>query len=222
MTADSERQNLRSPVTELDATAEPDWDRMERQLLTHFVKVSEQKATFANVSKSSSIEVGQDATAAKHSMPIWRWQGIAAAGVILAAGITFYPLSSRRDVIVDRPVQSAPPAQPARETRAEAPPVAAAPQRSTRPKALPRRAPVRPQSPVSSILRDFVALPGASALPEFESGRIVRVEMPLTALPAYGIDLVPDAAPEAVQAEFLIGQDGVPRAIRLAASAQRD
>jgi len=37
-------------------------------------------------------------------------------------------------------------------------------------------------------------------------------------LPAFGIDLVPDAAPAAVEADFLIGQDGLPRAIRLAST----
>ena len=64
-------------------------------------------------------------------------------------------------------------------------------------------------------------LPSAFALPDFESGRIVRVEVPLTGLPAYGIDLVPDASPGAIEADFLIGQDGVPRAIRLASYSQR-
>jgi hypothetical protein len=70
-------------------------------------------------------------------------------------------------------------------------------------------------------MNDFVPLPGAFALPDFESGQIVRLEVPMTVLPAYGIDLVPDATPASVSADVLIGQDGVPRAIRLAANSQQ-
>jgi hypothetical protein len=70
-------------------------------------------------------------------------------------------------------------------------------------------------------LSGFVALPNAASLPHFESGRIVRIELAITELPSYGFDLVPDAAPAAVEADLLVGQDGLPRAIRLAAAAGR-
>ena len=59
-------------------------------------------------------------------------------------------------------------------------------------------------------------LPGAAGLPEFESGRVVRMAVPITNLPAYGFDVVPDASPGTIDADFLVGQDGIPRAIRLA------
>lgn len=62
---------------------------------------------------------------------------------------------------------------------------------------------------------DFVTLPGAIGLPSFESGRIVRVDLPVSSLPAYGVELVPDAARNEVQADVLVGQDGQARAIRL-------
>jgi hypothetical protein len=61
----------------------------------------------------------------------------------------------------------------------------------------------------------FVMLPAAVGLPDFESGEIVRMELPLASLPAYGLEIVPDAAPAPVQADLLIGQDGQARAIRL-------
>ena len=64
-------------------------------------------------------------------------------------------------------------------------------------------------------LDEFVALPGAIGLPTFESGRIVRVDLPVSSLPAYGLELVPDAARSEVQADVLVGQDGQARAIRL-------
>lgn len=63
---------------------------------------------------------------------------------------------------------------------------------------------------------DFIPLPGAAQLPAFERGDIVRIEVPVVSLPAYGLDMVPDATPSYVAADVLIGQDGVPRAIRLA------
>ena len=61
----------------------------------------------------------------------------------------------------------------------------------------------------------FVALPGAAGLPDFESGEIVRMEIALTSLPAYGIEILPDAQGSPVEADLLVGQDGQARAIRL-------
>jgi hypothetical protein len=58
-------------------------------------------------------------------------------------------------------------------------------------------------------------LPGAGALPPLESGSIVRVSLPITTLPWYGIQIVPDLGRGPVTAELLIAQDGQPRAIRL-------
>jgi hypothetical protein len=61
----------------------------------------------------------------------------------------------------------------------------------------------------------FVALPGAIGLPEFESGAIVRVALASASLPAYGIEIAPDAPEPSVEADLLVGQDGRARAIRL-------
>jgi pimeloyl-ACP methyl ester carboxylesterase len=48
---------------------------------------------------------------------------------------------------------------------------------------------------------DFVVLPGAGALPHFEHGEVIRVEVP--------------SAGGAIQVEVLVGQDGLARAARL-------
>jgi len=61
---------------------------------------------------------------------------------------------------------------------------------------------------------DFVPWPGAHALPPFESGELRRVDLPLSALPALGL-LAPPSAGSIVQAELVIGQDGLARAVRL-------
>jgi hypothetical protein len=59
----------------------------------------------------------------------------------------------------------------------------------------------------------FVALPETGALPQMESATIVRVWLPVAALPAYGITIV-DLKSDSVVAELLVAQDGQPRAIR--------
>jgi len=61
----------------------------------------------------------------------------------------------------------------------------------------------------------FVELPGAVGLPDFESGQIIRMEIPLASLPTYGIEILPDAQGAPVEADLLVGQDGQARAIRL-------
>lgn len=70
-------------------------------------------------------------------------------------------------------------------------------------------------------LDGFVLVPGVASLPRLESASIVRYELPVTALPAYGLDIVPDGARRAVQADLLIGQDGHARAIRLISTNTR-
>jgi hypothetical protein len=66
----------------------------------------------------------------------------------------------------------------------------------------------------------FVALPWTAGLPAFESGEIVRMEVPVASLPAYGID-ISSRADRPVEADILIGQDGLARAIRLVTNTVR-
>ena len=78
--------------------------------------------------------------------------------------------------------------------------------RSGRPPAAPAVAPL--------TTTEFVLWPGAAELPTFESGHLMRMEVPVSALPSLG--LVPPATHAAVvQADVLVGQDGLPRAVRL-------
>ena len=61
---------------------------------------------------------------------------------------------------------------------------------------------------------DFMLLPVASGLPALESGVIVRIELPVSALPAYGVEVISDIPKNRVEADLLVGQDGQARAIR--------
>lgn len=68
----------------------------------------------------------------------------------------------------------------------------------------------------AGTLDGFVPVPGAASLPRLESASIVRYQLPLAALPVYGVDVVADPGRHAVEADLLIGQDGHARAIRIA------
>jgi hypothetical protein len=66
----------------------------------------------------------------------------------------------------------------------------------------------------------FVELPWSAGLPAFESGEIVRVEVPVASLPAYGFD-ISRGTNRSVEADVLVGQDGLARAMRLVSNSAR-
>ena len=72
-----------------------------------------------------------------------------------------------------------------------------------------RGAPLEPQPP-----SDFVMVPGAAALPPMESGALVRIDVPVSLLPSLGV-VMPANSVGRVKADFIVGQDGLPRAVRL-------
>ena len=106
------------------------------------------------------------------------------------------------------------------ERTAVATPVPATSQTPAAPTAGRRAATARSANPRTAISRtatpvEFVRIPSAIGLPELESGTVLRMELPLTALPEYGLEIAPDAMQTSVEADILVGQDGQPRAIRL-------
>lgn len=62
---------------------------------------------------------------------------------------------------------------------------------------------------------DFYPLPDADSLPPVESGLVVRVQLPMASLEMIGFPGSPDGATEPVEAEVLLGQDGLARGVRL-------
>jgi hypothetical protein len=60
----------------------------------------------------------------------------------------------------------------------------------------------------------FIPLPNVEQLAPNESGDVVRVEVPRSAMIAVGIEVSPERAAEPVQAEVMFGPDGVARAVR--------
>jgi hypothetical protein len=116
--------------------------------------------------------------------------------------------------------------EPVRTVQSAAPPPGAEATLRADPTASPVEAtkrPNRPQRPRPSgfvTAEGFVMLPAAANLPAFESGEIVRMELPVTALPAYGLEIAPETRRSAVEADLLVGQDGQARAIRLVNAAR--
>ena len=60
----------------------------------------------------------------------------------------------------------------------------------------------------------FVPWPGAHTWPPFESGELVRVDLPVSSLPALGL-WPPPSAGSVVEADIVVAQDGFARAVRL-------
>jgi hypothetical protein len=133
--------------------------------------------------------------------PVWTW--FAAAGLLFAAVLTWHLAAP------SVPRISAPPpiAGVAPETQQaqvlDSPPLVTAAES-------PISTPVRSHATRNADLRlgetadpttEFVAWPGAAAWPPFESGELIRIDIPTEV----GV----------VQAEVLVGQDGFARAIRL-------
>ena len=146
----------------------------------------------------------------------YRWLQVAAALTLVAGAAVAWQVSRVPRVETVPPVTPAPASQQivkSTETPVATPTVTEPPQPSKRPTHRPRP---------SRIVRaeGFIPLPSAASLPDFESGEIVRVDLPVTSLPMYGIDIAPDVRSSIVKADFLIGQDRVARAIRLVPSSR--
>jgi hypothetical protein len=64
-------------------------------------------------------------------------------------------------------------------------------------------------------LADFVALPASEGLPAASEISLVRMRIEGSALQQYGLEIPAEAAPRTLLAEFAVGEDGLPRAIRI-------
>ena len=68
----------------------------------------------------------------------------------------------------------------------------------------------------TEVLSDFIPLASGLNQTPIESGHLVRVRMPRSALTTFGLPMNIDRANESIKADVLIGDDGVARAIRFA------
>jgi hypothetical protein len=61
----------------------------------------------------------------------------------------------------------------------------------------------------------FVSLPSGIGLPEPTQAMLIRTRIDTSSLRSYGLTPPPPGAPQTILADFLVGEDGLPRAIRL-------
>jgi hypothetical protein len=66
----------------------------------------------------------------------------------------------------------------------------------------------------AEVAINFYPLPDADELPPMESATIVRVQLPMSSLRLMGLPISEDRAAEFVQADMLLGQDGLARGVR--------
>jgi len=130
------------------------------------------------------------------------WLAIAAVGSI-AAAILLFKVPARRTV-------APPPPPPAAVTVAHDP---AAPvveiKKSTPAIRRPRRKPAQPE-----IATEFLPVAVDDGWTPLDGGRLVRVKLPRTALGVFGLPVGEGLAPERVQADVMLSNDGILRAIR--------
>jgi hypothetical protein len=125
-----------------------------------------------------------------------RWLGVGVAAI--AAGLVLM-VWVRLEPVVPAPTM-------ARLGR----PIAANPVKQASVPVLPQAA---PQS--GEVAINFYPLPDADDLPPIESATIVRVQLPMASLRLIGFPVSDDRAAELVQADMLLGQDGLARGVRL-------
>ncbi len=75
----------------------------------------------------------------------------------------------------------------------------------------PRRA-RRPVNRTQEVVTDFFPL--MDPAPPFERGQLLRVELPASAMQMVGLPVREDRLADPVQADVLVGEEGLPRAIR--------
>jgi len=146
--------------------------------------------------------------------------GAIAAGILLLISmlVAFWqrsPKPSLEHAVVPLPVSSpspqTPPLTPPEQTVARNRVATQGPQR-------PRQR-VRRQTSVNSadeaeVVTQFFLLREGEDLTALESVRVVRVELPGSALGEVGLPVTPESANEPVKADVVLGQDGLARAIR--------
>lgn len=137
----------------------------------------------------------------------WRSAAIAATAAVLAIALLLWP--SRRP----KPAVSAAPLISKMPAVARPAPVVVAPANVTRtPRKLARKMAAAPQPQAREVVTDFFPL--MNPAPSFERGQILRVQLPAAAMQTVGLPVREEHLGDLVQADVLVGEEGIPRAIR--------
>ncbi len=121
-----------------------------------------------------------------------RWLGAATAAIAAVLAVTLWV---RTEPVVQQPTLA----------RAAAPATI---------KAAPEAQPAPAPEHGAEVAINFYPLPDADELPPIESATIVRVQLPMSSLRLMGLPVSEDGAAEFIQADMLLGQDGLARGVR--------
>jgi hypothetical protein len=138
--------------------------------------------------------------------PASRWK--AWAVLAAAAGSLFFLWPAAQPVEVSKPVIVSKVKQPPVE-------VASTPASAPTPKAVRR---VRQPQPPREVVTGFYPL--MDAPPPFERGQLLRVVVPASTMRSVGLPINPERWSERVQADVLVGEEGMARAIRFVSYEQ--
>lgn len=76
------------------------------------------------------------------------------------------------------------------------------------------RAVNKPDDSIGEIATDFIPLMNTDGLTQLDSGQVMRVELPRSALMSFGLPMNMERANERIKADVIVGGDGLARAIR--------
>ena len=150
----------------------------------------------------------------------WAW---AAAFIVLAAVATAALLWQARKSAPSQNQQAHSVPVPQVGSASKNPPAPVAQRPSLPPKSAQPRRPranrghrdAPPQQPTWNALDEFVPLPVSEGLPPAAELSVVRVKLRGSDLQQYGLQAPADSVAQAMLAEFVVGEDGLPRAIRI-------
>jgi hypothetical protein len=193
--------------------------RVEQQLVAAFR--AQERPVASGLWQVGAGLHGPQATSNKPLVARWMWVA-AAAGVVLLVvllhGLLRNPRAPASNAARTAPRQESPaPLNAKREAR---PPAVAsgqnvqanAPRQAKNPA---RRSPkTAPPAVVTELATDFFTVPYSEPLRPEESRRIVRVQVPRSTLATFGLPVNAEWALEPIQADVLVGEDNLARAIR--------
>jgi hypothetical protein len=154
------------------------------------------------------------AQAGLHARGKWRrWAPAAAAAILVLLGAAAWRMGEPLPPSPALRLTVAPPTpalQPAPLAETVQPLVAKRVKRTRRP----QMTPVKPEPQAPEVATDFMPLEDNLTLSPIESGHVLRVQLPRSAMVRFGLPVNPDRMMEPVKADVVFAQDGIARAIR--------
>jgi hypothetical protein len=173
----------------------------EQELLNalHGLAADGPRQASPRIEKLLVAELRRRRSRAQQAKMLWSISAVAAIAAGLSVVIWMRPAPPKPLPLVARVSVPASP-RPTEPVDLSAPPKSRAP----------RHAHARPAVAALS----FYELPSASELPPVEDGMVVRVQLPISSLRLMGLSVSEENSAERIQADVLVGQDGLARGVR--------